>query len=478
MQADQIWASSTGGNNTVAVIDSGVDASTPDLRGRVLKGKDLAADSPGDEYTNYDNHGTGMADLVAGAGDSGDGGRRLLLAPSIEILPIRVRDNFGKANGATGGENERVDYDGHGTSMAGLIAGTGKSGGGDGAFGLAPGAKILPIRLRGDTGKVNGVTGSVNFSEDVSAGIRFAADNGAKVINISQGDEAGSRELSEAVKYAIGKGSLVFAAVGNSGNKENGLEYPAATPGVIGVGALDKKIKKTEESQHGAQVDLSAPGIDMVHACTGGTQLCNSHGTSDATAIASASAALIWSKHPDWTNNQVLRVMLNTAGGPTSGAKRNDYVGYGCIRPRIALKTPGDPGPADVYPLPDLAAAESPSPSAKPSKATGSSKNADKTAAGAPASGNSTGLWIGLGIGAAALIGVAVAAFTIRSHRSKSAAAAAPLAYPHQPPYPNLYQQARPRHQPTPPAFGPPPSAPPGANSSCGGTSYGEGPTG
>ncbi|MGW1107428.1 type VII secretion-associated serine protease mycosin [Streptomyces sp. NPDC002540] len=421
MKADQMWKSSTGENVKVAVIDTGVDASNPDLLGQVLKGLDLAHRSPGDE---------------------------------------------------------RVDYDGHGTSMAGLIAGTGKSGGGDGAFGLAPGAKILPIRLRDDTGKVNGVTGSVNFSEDVSAGIRFAADNGAKVINISQGDEAGSRELSEAVKYAIGKGSLVFAAVGNSGNKENGLEYPAATPGVIGVGALDKKIKKTEESQYGAQVDLSAPGIDMVHACTGGTQLCNSHGTSDATAIASASAALIWSKHPDWTNNQVLRVMLNTAGGPTSGAKRNDYVGYGCIRPRIALKTPGDPGPADVYPLPDLAAAESPSPSAKPSKATGSSKNADKTAAGAPASGNSTGLWIGLGIGAAALIGVAVAAFTIRSHRSKSAAAAAPLAYPHQPPYPNLYQQARPQHQPTPPAFGPPPSAPPGANSSCGGTSYGEGPTG
>ncbi|MFB7526722.1 type VII secretion-associated serine protease mycosin [Streptomyces sp. NPDC056178] len=421
MKADQMWKSSTGENVKVAVIDTGVDSRNPDLFGQVLKGLDLAHESPGDE---------------------------------------------------------RVDYNGHGTSMAGLIAGTGKSGGGDGAFGLAPGAKILPIRLRDDAGKVNGATGSVNFSEDVSAGIRFAVDNGAKVINISQGDETGSQELSDAVKYAIGKGSLVFAAVGNSGNKDNGLEYPAATPGVIGVGALDRDIEKTEESQYGAQVDLSAPGIDMVHACTGGTQLCKSHGTSDATAIASASAALIWSKHPDWTNNQVLRVMLNTAGGPTSGAKRNDYVGYGCVRPRIALKTPGDPGPADVYPLPDLAAAESPSPSAAPSKAPGSSKDNDKPAAAAPTSddnSSNTGLWIGIGIGAVALIGAVAAPLTVRSHRRKSAAAAQPATYPFQPPQPNPYQQPRPQHQAMHPTFGPPPADGPGSNSSSGRPPYGEG---
>ncbi|MFF3122273.1 type VII secretion-associated serine protease mycosin [Streptomyces sp. NPDC057908] len=423
MKAEQMWKSSTGENVTVAVIDTGVNASNPDLTGQVLKGLDLASGSPGDE---------------------------------------------------------RVDYDTHGTAMAGLIAGTGKSGGGDGAFGLAPGAKILPIRLRDDTGKVNGATGSVNFSKDVSAGIRFAVDNGAKVINISQGDSAGSQEISSAVKYALEKGVLIFAAVGNTGNEENDLEYPAATPGVVGVGALGKDAKKTDESQYGAQVDLSAPGEDMVHACGGAGGLCRSHGTSDATALASASAALIWSKHPDWTNNQVLRVMLNTAGAPTSGAKRDDYVGYGAVRPRIALKTPGDPGPADVYPLPDLAEAESPSPSAKPSNAAGSSEDTDEPAAAAPVAddGNSdTGLWIGLGIGAAALVGAVVTALAIRSRRRKAAAAVAPPVYSHQPPYPHPYQQTQPQRQPTHPAYAPPPTAPPGSNSPYGGPPYGERPS-
>ncbi|MFE7388807.1 type VII secretion-associated serine protease mycosin [Streptomyces sp. NPDC057582] len=408
MKAGGMWETSTGENVIVAVIDSGVDSSNPDLVGQVLKGKDMSPDSPGDE---------------------------------------------------------RTDYRGHGTGMAGLIAGTGKSSGGNGAFGLAPGAKILPIRMRDDAGRVNGATGDANFNRDLPIAIRYAVDRGAKVINISLAYGTGSQQVSDSVKYALQKGALIFAGVGNSGDEGNRVQYPAGTPGIVGVGAVDKSLHKAEWSQYGPQVDLSAPGVDMVHACGGKTGLCKTSGTSDATALASASAALIWSKHPDWTNNQVLRVMLNTAGGPTSGAERSDYIGYGIVRPRIALKTPGDPGPADVYPLPDLAAAESPAPSAKPSKATGGSEDNDKPAAVAPADDTSnTGLWIGLGTGAAALIGAAVAVPAVRSRRRKAAT-----------PYP--YQRAQPQHQPAPPAFGPPPTAPRGSNSPYGGHSYGEGTT-
>ncbi|MGW2720338.1 type VII secretion-associated serine protease mycosin [Streptomyces sp. NPDC001492] len=353
MKAEEMWKITKGEGVTVAVIDSGVDVKNPDLRGRVLNGKDFAPDARGDQHT---------------------------------------------------------DYSGHGTGMAGLIAGTGESGAGDGAFGLAPEAKILPIRVR-DNASV--------FTE----AIRYAAAAGAKVINISMATDgsvttpAVRKQQSQAVKYALDKGALVFAGVGNSGNSS--LVYPAATPGVVGVGSVGKDLHKTDESQYGPQVDLAAPGVDMVHACGGKTGLCKTSGTSDATALASASAALIWSKHPDWTNNQVLRVMLNTAGAPASGAKRNDYIGYGIVRPRIALKTPGNPGPADKYPLPDLAAAEPESPSSNASEPAGNKNEEDKRSAAVPAGegdGNAA-LWITLGVGAAALLGSAIAIPVVRARR-------------------------------------------------------------
>ncbi|MET9322917.1 type VII secretion-associated serine protease mycosin [Streptomyces sp. NPDC003038] len=357
MKADDIWKISTGKGITVAVIDTGVNR-IPELKGQVLPGA---------------------------------------------VFPV------GDAEG-----DKDNDYGGHGTSMASLIAGTGKHPSGDGAYGLAPGAKILPIR-------VPNVLESAATPSLVSA-IRYAADSDAKIINISQGRPGkpeDDRNRAEAVKYALSKGKLIFAAVGNSGDSTNETAYPSATPGVVGVGAVDAKGDATKESQHGPQVDLSAPGIDIVTACTGKTGLCKTHGTSDASALASASAALLWSVHPEWTNNQVLRVLLNTAGKPVDGAERNDYVGYGVVRPRIAVPTPGDPGPADVYPLPDLAAAEagakSPSPSADgkgpESGASGASQPAPK--AEEKKAGSSLP-WIALGMGACLLIGGAVTVIAVR----------------------------------------------------------------
>ncbi|MEV8064702.1 type VII secretion-associated serine protease mycosin [Streptomyces sp. NPDC085995] len=383
MHAEEMWRTSTGEGITVAVIDTGVDPTNPDLKGRVLDGKDLApAERAGDEHT---------------------------------------------------------DYDGHGTGMAGLIAGTGAYGGGKGAFGLAPGVKILPVRMPGPS-DINGFAGPSYFSK----AIRYATDSGAQVINISMTQQLNSPELTAAVQYALSHGSLIFAGVGNDGAKGNPVEYPAATPGVVGVAAVGKNLRRTSESEFGPQVDMAAPGDEMVHACGGKTGLCKGHGTSDASAIASASAALIWSKHPTWTNNQVLRVMLNTIGGPTDGAKRNDSIGYGIVRPRIALKTPGDPGPADVYPLPDLAAAASPSssPSAKSPAAkgeSGSTPDSDTSAAAAPSAekgrDGDTTLWIALGVGAVVVLGGAAVALVLARRRrsapklSREHAAAAATQY-------------------------------------------------
>lgn len=291
MKADDIWKISTGKGVAVAVIDTGV-GQLPELEGQVLPGKDFAPDSL-----------------------EGD---------------------------------ERTDYESHGTAMAALIAATGKNPSGDGPYGLAPGVKILPIRVPHEENL---------SSPSWTAAIRYAADSDAKVINISLATPKDDPARIDAVKYALSKGKLIFAGVGNHGHSTNEVLYPAATPGVVGVGAVDVNGVATRESQRGPQVDITAPGIDMVTGCAGKTGVCTTHGTSDATALASASAALVWSLHPDWTNNQVLRVLLNTAGKPVDGAERNDGIGYGVVRPRIAVPTPGDPGPADVYPLPDLAGA-------------------------------------------------------------------------------------------------------------------------
>lgn len=365
MKAEQIWRTSTGKGVTVAVIDSGVNAHLPDLAGQVLPGKDEAPDTPGDE---------------------------------------------------------RTDPNGHGTLMAVMIAGTGRANGGAGTFGLAPGAKILPVRTpdRGlDSGRY-----VKEFSETVSRGIRYAVDSGSRVINISMGVPEETEQLTAAVKYALDKGSLIFAGVGNSGSENDGnpVEYPAATPGVVGVAAVGKDLRRTTESEYGPQVDMAAPGDEMYHVCPKGPGLCRSHGTSDATALASASAALIWSKHPTWTNNQVLRVMLNTAGGPTDGAKRNDSIGYGIVRPRIALQNPGDPGPADDYPLADFPAGTS----VPPSSGATASENLDVPGKGdiaaAEASSKNHGsraLWITLAIAAVALLGAATgASLLIRRRRT------------------------------------------------------------
>ncbi|WP_307804903.1 type VII secretion-associated serine protease mycosin [Streptomyces sp. VRA16 Mangrove soil] len=367
MRAEQMWKTSTGMGVTVAVLDTGVDPELPDLRGQVLPGKDFST-LAGDEHT---------------------------------------------------------DYNGHGTGMAVFIAGTGKKGAASGSYGLAPGAKILPVRVP-DYMERNREDGNQdNYATAIAKAIHYAADTDAKVINVSLAKAETSSQLDDAVAYALSKNKLIFAGVGNSGDAANDVEYPAATPGVVGVGAIGQDLKRTAESQHGPQVDVVAPGDEMIRTCNGKTGLCKSHGTSDATALASASAALIWSKHPNWTNNQVLRVMLNTASGPVSGKKRTDEIGYGAIRPRIALSDPGEPGPADQYPLPDFSYGGS---TASEGSAAKPPKNDPSPAVAAGDEGMNPLPWILGGVGAVALVGggLVVAALRSRRRQNTTASAAAP----------------------------------------------------
>ncbi|WP_229890709.1 type VII secretion-associated serine protease mycosin [Streptomyces mashuensis] len=306
MHAEGVWAKSTGAGVTVAVVDTGVDAEMPDLVGQVVPGKDYA---------------------------DADGG------------------------GLT-------DADGHGTHMALIIAGTGKSYGGTGTFGLAPGVKIKPFHVTTGEAPITSQGGRASLSQ----AIRDAADSEAEIINISLGGMSQTWQDAEAVEYALRRGKLIFAGAGND-SSDHLVAYPAAYPGVVAVGAVGKTGRALDDSNRGPQLALAAPGDEIVTTCRGGTGVCRTSGTSDATAIASASAALVWSAHPDWTANQVLRVLINTAGHPKSGIKRSDSIGFGIVRPSHALANPGDPGPPDASPLPELAPKPKPSQTEIPAQA-------------------------------------------------------------------------------------------------------------
>ncbi|MFH8294596.1 S8 family serine peptidase [Streptomyces sp. NPDC018059] len=368
MSAEKVWKVSTGEGVKIAVVDSGVRV-TPSLEGRVLPG----------------------ADVTDAAGDPGD------------------------------------DYSGHGTTMAELIAGSGRGGG---LKGLAPGAEIIPIRTT--TGKQPG-----KGSGDTPAAIRAAADSDAQIINMSFGGDFMSQAEKAAVKYAWSKGKLLFAAVGNDAEKKNFVGYPAAYPQVVGVSAADRSGKVAKYSEFGEYVDLAAPGLDIPHWCDATFRsYCEEGGggTSSATAIASASAALVWSKHPEWTANQVLRVLIDTAGRDWPKDEPSDYLGYGLIRPaRNVVKGEGKPGPADIDPITNKktpvagpaadgaapsASASAPAASSQPSRKRASDD--ERAAAVKSSDGDADGngrLWLALG-GIAAVTVIAAGAFAaVRSRR-------------------------------------------------------------
>ncbi|MZG03926.1 S8 family serine peptidase [Streptomyces sp. SID5614] len=358
MQAEDMWKVTTGEGIKVAVVDTGVNPSTPSLQGQVLKGVD-ATGAPGDETD---------------------------------------------------------DYEGHGTTMAELIAGTGKGGG---LKGLAPGAKIIPLRIALD--EFEKEKPSIAIQDSANA-IRAAADSDARIISMSFGGRYYSPEELESIKYAQSKGKLLFAAVGNEGHKQNERGYPAAYPQVVGVASADRDGKVSFYSQHAGTVDLASPGSDVPRWCDNSFKsYCDGDGgTSAATAIASASAALVWSLHPDWTANQVLNVLFDTAARDWKDGERSEYLGQGLIRPSMnVLKGKGDPGAPDISPL-TKEKTTGPAKSSEPSASTSASPQPAKNGAegeeaaalkesNSSGDGNQLGLILGVAAAVAVLGGVAYA---------------------------------------------------------------------
>ncbi|MBA2944901.1 S8 family serine peptidase [Streptomyces himalayensis] len=280
LQAESVWKVSTGKGVTVAVIEnSGVNLEHVDLKNNLLKGRDF---------------------------EDGDDD------PSPEAGGLQPD---------------------HGTAMAADIAAHGHGPGGvDGVKGLAPDAKILPIR-----------SGGTGYADE----IRYAVEQGASVINISETQTLDLAEDREAVAYALKRDVLIVSGSGNGGNDD--IRFPAKYPGVLTVGGVDRSGEVWENSNYGPEVLLIAPATRIVSAgWPGSKKLHIADGTSDSTAFVSAAAALLRSKFPDLTAGQIVNRLVKTAELPESAkgiSLPDEKYGYGAIRPLAALTEDIPAGP-------------------------------------------------------------------------------------------------------------------------------------
>lgn len=265
----QVWPLTEGSGVTVAVIDTGVQASVPDLRGAVVPGGDVT-------------------------------GRH--------------------TNGET-------DFNGHGTMMAVLIAGQGY---GTGMVGMAPKAKILPV--------VVNTTADDLTSEPaaIAAGIIYAANHGARVIDVSQEHPSASATGCDAteqaaVAYAVARDVVVVAAAGDTNLIGAAPAEPASCAGVLAVAALRPNRVLWPENASQPYLTVVNPGADLITSGSDGRLVTGVSGTRAASALAAGAVALIRSRYPALHWYQVIQRVTGTALQEGSQVP-NDSFGYGIFR--------------------------------------------------------------------------------------------------------------------------------------------------
>ena len=282
IEADAAHATATGAGAVIAVVDSGVQRTHPDLAGRLLPGADLVDGGPPD------------------------------------------------------------DRDGHGTHVSGIAAAA--TGNGVGIASVAPGAQVLPVRVLGDDGS--------GTSDDVAAGIDYARRNGADVINLSLGSEvpiiglAGGDAIDAAIHRALAAGIVVVAAAGNNGVPV--CEQPAAGDGLLCVGAVDRRGRRSFFSSFGQGLGVVAPGgsalpmpgediLSTVPPSTYGEMA----GTSQASPHVAGVAALLVSRGV--RGRAAVRRILDTATDLGPAGDDPEY-GHGLVNARRAVAAGGGAG--------------------------------------------------------------------------------------------------------------------------------------
>ena len=287
IDAPEAWAISTGSTVLVAVIDTGIDYTHPDL------------------MINY----AGGFDFV-------------------------------------NNDSDPMDDHGHGTHVSGTIAAslgnvTGDPAAEEGVVGVAPHARIRAYKVCDATGNCDDFT--------IQQAIAQAVEDGAKVINMSLGGPEESQALNDAIQDAWNAGLVIVAGAGNDGNQN--LFYPAAFPNVISVGAFDEDHRRASFSNYGSWVDISAPGNVIMSSylmseCGGSSGIPGDSGcynwlsgTSMATPHVSGAAALVWSRGDVSTNQQVVDIILNSADpqGVQSEARLDSWTAHGGLNIHNAL---------------------------------------------------------------------------------------------------------------------------------------------
>ena len=299
------WDRTTGAASVVvAVLDTGIDLDHPELVGLLVPGRDF-----------------------------------------VDIAPTTLPPpGFHFEGDFIGRDNNPQDEVGHGTHVAGTIACA--SNNSTGVAGVTWNCRLMPVRVLArvvSNTDATDVRGS-GTAADIAAGIRHAVDNGARVLNLSLGGTTDTMVERDAIAYAVGRGAVVVAAMGNGflpppNGTNNATSFPAAYPGVVAVGAINQADRRAAFSQTGPHIDVVAPGVGVFS-----TVWDNGFGTMSGTSMASPHvagvAALILSCNASLTGAQVADIIRQTAqplrdnpGDPVP----NDNYGFGCVDARAAL---------------------------------------------------------------------------------------------------------------------------------------------
>ncbi len=231
----------------------------------------------------------------------------------------------------TGGRTGGEDRAGHGTHVAGIIGARRNE---QGVVGVAPECRLLVAKVLGDDGS--------GASDWVAAGIDWACAAGADILSLSLGSPRPDANLRDAVARAAAQGKFVICAAGNTG-RPNSVDYPARWPDTVAVGAVDREGRLAAFSSQGAEVDLCAPGSDVLSTYRDGGYAKLS-GTSMAAPFVTGVTALLLAKHrsqggatPVASRDQLVEHLLRTAtdAGPTG---KDPQYGYGLINPDGVLR--------------------------------------------------------------------------------------------------------------------------------------------